>query len=151
MPKAKLFVVTDELQRVLERLPALEPKSQLDPLRPFILRWRREGRSYRNILAILKSECRVVVCYETVRKFVKSRTKPRKAKLELEFEREQTTSSAAPRPVDQSTVSGKRLSPEERAAQVEFIRSLNKSAPQEQPAKPRWNLDVDKPRTIHKP
>jgi len=151
MPKSTLFVVTDELWCALDALPAIPPKSCLDPLRPFILRLRRDGRTYRNIQQILADECDVRVHHETLRRFIKSRSKPRRPKLELEFEREQPKSSASPQPVDQSTASGKRLSPEERAAQVEFIRSLNKPASQEQPARPRWNLDVDKPRTIHKP
>jgi hypothetical protein len=86
MSKQTLFVVTDELQQVLDNLPAVAPRSRLDPLRPFILRWRRDGRSYRDIRAILKNQCGVTVCVETIHKFVKSRSKPRKPQPEPEIE-----------------------------------------------------------------
>jgi hypothetical protein len=137
MPKQTLFVVTEELQRALENLSAVEPRSRLEPFRAFILRWRREGRSYRNIQDILASECKVSVAYETLRRFVKLRSKPRKQQPEPE--------------VPQPASTAKQLTPEERAAQVAYIRSLNKPESQEQPAKPRWNFDADKPRTMHKP
>jgi hypothetical protein len=147
MSKQTLFVVTDQLQQVLDNLPAVEPRSRLDPLRPFILRWRRDGRSYRKIRAILKNECGVVVCCETIRKFVKSRSKPRKPQPEPEIEQP----LIAPLESPQSVSTGKKLTPEERAAQVAYIRSLNQPTLQEKPEKSRWNFDVDKPRTIHKP
>jgi hypothetical protein len=52
-------------------------------------------------------------------------------------------------PAEQETRLTKKLTAEERAAQVEFIRSLNQPTSEEQP-KPGWNFDVDKPRTIQK-
>lgn len=85
MPKSGFVVVTDELRNVLDNLPADEPRSRLDPFRTFILRWRREGRSYRSIQRILAVECQVKVTYETLRRFVQRRTKPRK-KAEVEIE-----------------------------------------------------------------
>jgi hypothetical protein len=147
MPKPTLFVVTDELQQVLNNLPALEPKSRLDPLCSFIMRWRREGRSYRMIQEILQNECKVRIHNETLRRFVKRRLKPRKPKLEpeLQFESEQPTSSVAPPPAR----TGKRLTPEERAAQVAYIRSLNKPAVAEEKPKLLFDFDPDKPRTNH--
>jgi hypothetical protein len=85
MPKQTLFVLTAELQQVLDNLPSLEPRSRLDPLRPFILRWRREGRSYRKIQQILEDKCNVQVHNETLRRFVKRRAKPRKPQPEVEL------------------------------------------------------------------
>ncbi len=146
MPKPTLFVVTDELQRALDDLPPNETRvSCLEPLRANILRWRREGRSYRKIQQILASECRVSITYESLRRFVKRRIKPRKPKLEpeLEFESEQTTSSIAPPPA----TNGKRLTPEERAAQVAYIRSLNRPAVAEEKPRLLFDFDPDKPRT----
>jgi hypothetical protein len=145
MAKPTVFFVTPELQQVLDSLPADEPRSRLEPFRAFILRWRREGRSYRKIQAILAAECRTPVCYETLRSFVQRRSRPRKPKAELE--QPLLTQPESPQPA--SAV--KKPTPEERAAQVEYIRSLNKPELQEQSAKPRWNFDADKPRTIHKP
>jgi hypothetical protein len=123
MPKPTLFVVTDELRQVLDNLPAVAPKSRLDPLRPIILRWRRDGRTYRNIQAILKNECRVVVCLETIRKFVKTRSKPRKPKPEIDIEPEANqpvnSSSAAVSPVERKP----RMSIEQREAARAALRA----------------------------
>jgi hypothetical protein len=148
MPKPTLFVVTDELQQVLDQLPLDQQRSsQLEPLKTFIMRWRRQGRTYRRIAEILTTQCKLPISHVAVRKFVKRCARPRKQEPELEAQSEQPGYSPEPKPA----IPGKRLTPEERAAQVAYIRSLNKPALQEQPAKPRWNLDVDKPRTIHKP
>jgi hypothetical protein len=123
MPKPTLFVVTDELRQVLDNLPALEPKSRLDPLRPFIMRWRREGRSYRMIQEILQNECKVRIHNETLRRFVKRRLKPRKPKPEIDLEPEATqpvnSSSAAVSPVERKP----RMSIEEREAARAALRA----------------------------
>ena len=92
-------------------------------------------------------ECKVRVHHETLRRFIKRRSKPRKPQPELDPEQLPLVSAE---PL-QSDGTGKKLTPEERAAQVEYIRSLNQPALQEQPAKARWNFAVDKPRTLHKP
>jgi hypothetical protein len=138
-----------ELQAIFDSTPADEPRSRLEPYRELILRWRRQGKTYRRICVLLADHCKVQMDCAGLYRFMKRSSKPRKPMPELEFE--QPTSSPEPQPVSQPATSGKRLSAEERAAQVEFIRSLNQSASQDLPAKPRWNLDVDKPRTIHKP
>lgn len=76
--KQPVFAVTPELQQKLDSLPANEPRSRLEVFRPFILRWRREGRSYRRIQQILATECHTKVSFETLRRFVNRRTRPRK-------------------------------------------------------------------------
>jgi hypothetical protein len=146
VPKSGVFFVTAELQNMLDNLPADEPRSRLEPFRAFILRWRREGRSYRRIQQILADQCGVRVATDTLHKFVQSRSRPRKAQSGAEI-KQPPIALVEP---DQTANSDKRLSPEERAAQVEFIRSLNKPELEDQP-KPRWNFDADKPRIIHKP
>jgi DNA-binding transcriptional MerR regulator len=146
MPNAEIFVVTPDLREVLDKLPAGAPRSRLEPFRAFILRWRREGRSYEEIRLILQEKCRVRATKSTIFEFVERRSRKRKLNLEPQVEEQ----SMAAIPVEQVTRLSKKLTSEERAAQVEFIRSLNKPAPEEQP-KPGWNFDVDKPRTIQKP
>lgn len=145
MPKPTLFVVTDELQQVLDNFPADERRgSSLEPLKAFILRWRREGRTYRRICQILRDECHVKVAYGTLHEFVQRRSKSRKPKPEIDIEPEAT------QPVNSSSAavsSGKRLTPEERAAQVAYIRSLNKPAVAEEKPKLLFDFDPDKPRT----
>ena len=113
---------SEELLKRLENLPPGEPRSKLEPLRAYILRWRQQGRSYRRIQQILREHCQLDVAYETLRRFVQRRENPRSAEPEpagAAADKPRTTTAALEekRP---------RLSPEERAAQVEFIRSLNK-------------------------
>jgi hypothetical protein len=154
MPKQSLFVLTHELQQALENLPKDERRcSSLEPFRAIILRWRREGRTYRRICQILHDECQLKVAYGTLHEFVQRRSKPRKPKPE-EPETDQLDLAAegpAGLPPAAFTPGTKRLTPEERQAQVEFIRSLNQPTSEQQPEKPRWHFDVDKPRTLHKP
>ena len=130
-----------ELLKHLENLPPAEPRSKLEPLRDYILRWRQQGRSYRRIQRILREHCQMEVAYETLRRFVQRRERPRSA--EPEPVAATSLVSAAPpsgevKPrwnfdagklrTTTAAIEEKRprLSPEERAAQVEFIRSLNK-------------------------
>ena len=86
MPKPELFFVTPELQQVLDSLPPGVPRSKLDPLRPFILRWRRQGRGYRQIQQILRDECRVKASLSTLFHFVETRSRPRKAQPDIDLE-----------------------------------------------------------------
>ena len=118
MPKAGIFCITPELQRVLDSVPEQnDPRSKLDPFKPYILKWRRQGKTYRKIQQILRVECRMPVAYETLRQFVKSRSKPRKL-VQPEIDLEPATvqsvesSSAAVSAVERKP----RMTPEERAA-----------------------------------
>jgi hypothetical protein len=131
---------SEELLKRLENLPPAEPRSKLEPLRAYILRWRQQGRSYRRIQQILREHCQMDVAYETLRRFVQRRETSRSA--EPEPVAATPPVSAAPRDeakprwnfgadkprTTTAAIEEKRprLSPEERAAQVEFIRSLNK-------------------------
>ena len=132
---------SEELLKRLENLPAAEPRSKLEPLRDYILRWRRQGRSYRRIQRILHEHCKMDVAYETLRRFVQRRESPRTAEPEpvaatppvsaapLSDEAKPRWKFGADKPrTTTAAIEEKRprLSLEERAAQVEFIRSLNK-------------------------
>ena len=97
MPNSGVFFVTDELQKVLDNLPADEPRSRLEPFRVFILRWRREGRSYERIRRILRDECKLRVSAEAVRKFVQRRSRPRKVQAGPELEQPTVTPAAQER------------------------------------------------------
>jgi hypothetical protein len=122
----------------LENLPPDEPRSKLEPFRAYILRWRRQGRSYRRIQEILREQCQIEVAYETLRKFVQRRHRPRSTEPEPEPAIATVPGSDAAKPSWNFDTDGPRttsaapeekrprLSPEERAAQVEYIRSLNK-------------------------
>jgi len=73
-----------ELLQLLENLPPDEPRSKLEPFRAIILRWRRQGRSYRRIQEILREQCQIDVAYETLRRFVQRRQRPRASEQESE-------------------------------------------------------------------
>jgi len=109
MPKSEVFSVTPELQEILDSLPAKGPRSRLDPFRPFILRWRREGRTYRDIQEILAVACKVRVAHQTVRRYVKRRAKPRKP-VEPEMEAA-TVQTVRPLPVTKSAIPNKNSDP----------------------------------------
>ena len=118
MPKSEIFVITPDLQRVLDSVPEKnDPRSKLDAFKPYILRWRRQGKTYRRIAEILTKECKVSVSHKGVHKFVKRAARPRKP-IEPEIEIEPATVQ----PVNSSstavsTVERKpRMTPEERAA-----------------------------------
>ena len=144
MLKQKVFFVTDELQKLLDNLPADEPRSRLEPFRTFILRWRREGRSYPRIQQILAVQCKVQVSSEAVRKFVRSRSRPRK--LQPEPEIEQQTSAPASEPIIQAastTGSKSRRSPEETAAARAALRAAY--------AQPVFSQEETKPLFVRDP
>ena len=137
--------MNEELQQIFDSAPEDEAKSRLEPYRELVLRWRRQGRSYRRICQLLRDKCGVDITYLPLYEFVQRRSRPRKLKPETEVEQPPISASEPERVVRQ----GKKLTAEERAAQVEFIRSLNQPTLEEQP-KPGWDFDVDKPRTIQK-
>ena len=125
-----------ELLKLLENLPPDEPRSKLEPFRVYILRWRHQGRSYRRIQEILREQCHIEVAYETLRKLVQRRQRPRSAEPEPVATAAAVSDAAKPRwhfdtdgPRTTSAATEEkrsRLSPEGRDAQVEYIRSLNK-------------------------
>lgn len=138
MPKQKLFVVTDELQRDLDDIPALEPRSILEPFRAVILRWRRDGRSYRNIQQILGDKCKVRVHHETLRRFLKRRAKPRK------LEPEEPQSAA---PVTQSQLPAQPVPLNKHRPSLQSFRNKPALAPKPTVLE-EFHYDEDKPLTI---
>jgi hypothetical protein len=137
--------MNEELQQIFDSAPEDEPKSRLEPYRELVLRWRRQGRSYRRICQLLRDRCGVDITYLPLYEFVQRRSRPRNPKPEPEVEQPLIPASEPEPGVRQ----GKKLTAEERAAQVEFIRSINQPTSEEQP-KLGWDFDVDKPRTIQK-
>ena len=135
------------LQQIFDSVPADEPRSRLDPYRELILRWRRQGKSHDRIRQLLSDKCDVKVAYGPLYRYIQRRSRPRKGPPETEIEQPAMT-PAEPMPSPLSF--GKRLSPEERAAQVEFIRSLNKPESQQPAKSPVFSFDPDKPRSNKK-
>jgi hypothetical protein len=145
MPMSGVLPMNGDHQRVADSVLEDEPRSRLEPYREVILRWRRQGRSYRRICKLLGDKFNLKVGRTALHEFVWRRSRPRKVAPEPEIEQPTmlaTESAQAPMPVT-------KLTAEERAAQIEFIRSLNQPTLEEQP-KQGWDFDLDKPRTIQK-
>jgi hypothetical protein len=132
-------------QRVADSVLEDEPRSRLEPYREVILRWRRQGRSYRRICKLLGDKFNLKVGRTALHEFVWRRSRPRNVVPELDIEQ---PTMLAPEPA-QAAMPVPKLTAEERAAQIEFIRSLNQPTLEEQP-KQGWDFDLDKPRTIQK-
>ncbi len=116
----------ENLQQMLDSVPEDEPRSHLEPYRDVILRWRRQGRSYRRICKLLAKKCGVKVAYGPLYRFVQRRSRPRKIQPELQPELV-NDGAAAVRPEDLpqgEVISYTKLSPEEATAQREFVRAL---------------------------
>jgi hypothetical protein len=77
MPKPPILFVTEEFQQVLDNLPSDEPRSKLEPFRRSILRWNREGRTYRSMQKLLRENCGVRASLSTLFHFVHTRSRPR--------------------------------------------------------------------------
>ncbi|HMF78789.1 MAG TPA: hypothetical protein VK604_24240 [Bryobacteraceae bacterium] len=139
-------LMDERLQQIFDSVPADEPRSRLDPYRELILRWRRQGKSHDRIRQLLSDKCGVKVAYGPLYRYIQRRSRPRHVQPEVEME-QPTMTPAEPPP---SFSPGKRLSAEERAAQVEYVRSLNKPELPEPPKPPRFTFDQDKPRSNQK-
>ena len=145
MPMSGVLPMNGDHQRIADSVLEDEPRSRLEPYREVILRWRRQGRSYRRICKLLGDKFDLKVGRTALHEFVWRRSRPRKVAPEPEIEQPTmlaTEPAQAPMPVT-------KLTAEERAAQIEFIRSLNQPTLEEQP-KQGWDFDLDKPRTIQK-
>ena len=71
----------EELEQLYDDLPADEPRSRVEAYRDSILRWRRQGRTYRRIrewLAVRGVQIGISALHE----FVQRRSRPRKEQLE---------------------------------------------------------------------
>jgi hypothetical protein len=124
--------MNEELQRIFDSVPEDAPRSPLEPYRELILRWRRQGRSYRRICQMLNDRCKVKVAYAPLYRFVQRRSRTRKT--ESESEPQLTTIAPAPQPSQTAATVGltPRRSPEELVAMREAIRALHN-----EPAFPR--------------
>jgi hypothetical protein len=68
-----------KLQEILNDLPDAVPRSKLEPYREFILRLRRQGRSFETIREILSTRCSLKVSHGNLVEFVQRRARPRTA------------------------------------------------------------------------
>jgi hypothetical protein len=145
MLRLEVFALNEELQRIFDSVPEDAPRSPLEPYRELILRWRRQGRSYRRICQMLNDRCKVKVAYAPLYRFVQRRSRPRKT--EPQSEPQLTTSAPEPQP-SQTAATARltpRRSPEELVAIREAIRtSHNKPTFPREGAKRLFTHDPDR-------
>jgi hypothetical protein len=142
MPAAGVLAVNPEVRQLFVDAPEDEPRSRLEPYREQILLWRRHGKSYRRIQALLADKCQVGIAYEPLRRFVQRRNRPRKVQPEVQPELIATPA------VPEQTAARPRLSLEERIAQRDAIRAAhNKPAIHREDPRPVFTFDPSKPPT----
>jgi hypothetical protein len=134
-----------ELRQVLDNLPADEPRSRLEPYREVILRWRRQGRSYRRMQKLLTDHCAIQVSTSMLFKFVKSRSRPRKPHRETEPQPPRIPSE--PEQMNQLAVSGlhPKLLPAEAARQRALLQALREKPVVIPDVRKRFVYDPDEP------
>jgi hypothetical protein len=66
-----------KLEQILKNLPPAKTKGRLESYREFILRLRRDGRSYTEIQQILTTKCGIQISVAGIFKFVHSRQRSR--------------------------------------------------------------------------
>lgn len=133
-----------ELQRIFDSTPNDTPRSRLEPYRELILRWRRQGRTYRRIKTLLADQCSIQVSTTMLFKFVKSRSRPHKIEPEDEPQLLDTTSPDRIGP-EQAVQKSTKLSPEEVARQRGLIQALRNKSVVVPEVRKRFVYDPDEP------
>ena len=70
------------LQQIYDHVPLDTPRSRLEPYRELLLAWRRKGRTYRRIVALLDEECALKIGCSAVCQFVRRRCRLAEASIE---------------------------------------------------------------------
>jgi len=139
-----------EIEEILKSIPPDEPRSRLEPYRELILRWRRQGRTYRRIRELLVEQFSIKVTTPTLFRFVKRRARPRD---------EKPAAPPAPTPAAQPTAQPATYQPRLRRSQEE-IEELRLRASVEnhvpvypivEDTRPRFHFDPNRPLTNKPP
>jgi hypothetical protein len=139
--------VSAELLRELADLPADPPRSRLAPFKAIILRWRREGWTYRKIAATLRERAGVTIAHQNVRAYVQRHARPRQPQEALTGLLENRGAEPGGPRTAQSNCEP-RHSPEEIAAWRRAAQAARSAAPQiPEPPKKRFFFDETKPIT----
>ena len=127
----------EELQ-ALANLPLDEPRSRLEPYREIILRWRRQGRTYRRIRELLAENWSVTVSRQVLTRFIQRRSRPRHIKPEPEIEEPVISPTSFTHKTAQPSVAGQH-STDSYAEVRERMRKHKETPP---PPKPRKIFEV---------
>jgi hypothetical protein len=134
-----------ELQRIFESIPDSVPRSRLEPYRELILRWRRQGRSYRQIRDLLCDKLNLKISYLALYEFVQRRSRPRKEQHEVEVAPEAAQTEPPKTPTKYN-----KLSPDEVAKQRALIEELRNKPVVVREVRKRFVYDPDEPLILEK-
>ena len=134
-----------DLQHIFDTTADDEARSRLEPYRELILRWRRQGRSYRRIRQLLATSCKVTIARSTLHEFVQRRSRSR-------TDTPAPVQPAPPNQIERKPMAGgeekliPRRSPEEIAAMRTAASAANHK-PVFQPEEPpkRFEYDPERP------
>jgi hypothetical protein len=117
------------LQRIYDNTPEDKPRSRLEPYRELIMRWRRQGRTYRRICELLRERFGTNIGKTALHKFVRRRLRPRGVQPELELQ--PVTGAPEPEQDDELAAMGRytKLSPDQLAKQRALIQNLRNNRP----------------------
>ena len=80
--------MNEELQSILDQMPAGPPRSKLEPYRDLIRNLRQKRKTYREIAAFLHQHCNVGVHYSTIYDFVHAPSRnPKQVQIQAETPR----------------------------------------------------------------
>jgi hypothetical protein len=140
-----VLAVNPELLRIYDGTPEDEPRSRLQPYCELILRWRRQGKSYRKICKLLADKCDVRIGRTALNEFVQRRSRPRKVRAEVELQPEAAQTELPGAPTQYN-----KLSQDELARQRALIRDLRNKPVDVPEVRKRFVYDPDEPLILEK-
>jgi hypothetical protein len=138
-----------KLEQILKHLPPAKAKGRLESYREFILRLRRDGRSYTEIQQILTTKCGIHISVTGIFKFVHSRQRPRIATNSESPLQENSIHSIHQEPIEregQPKVTRRWSQEEIEAMRAKARVSAHKPTAQPKP-KPLFHYDPNRPLT----
>jgi len=138
------------LQEIFDHAPKDPPRSRLEPFKDLILKWRRQGRTYKRISELLANECGVKVGPVTLYRFIQRRSRPRKVEQEPGVSRGASVPTQSPEPLAQPIPrTYTKLKPEEAEVQRELVRAIARKPviPLPEDPRPKFVYDPNRPLT----
>jgi hypothetical protein len=138
----------ERFEEIFNSIPPDEPRSRLEPYRELILRWRRQGRTYRRIQGLLVEQFSVEVTTPTLFRFVKRRSRTRNEEPAATPPATVTPTPAAQ--PDATTIQPRRRFTEEQIEEMRRRASVENhkpSFPVEEDTKPVFRYDPTRPLT----
>jgi len=137
----------DNVKEILDRLPAKQPRSRLDPHAALIEEMRRRGRTFAEIARVLAEECKISTCPSNIHHFVKHRVRMARLARRAITKRD-VSGTVAPPPV----AAGKTvLQPTTSTDAARKIAALKQRKLQPAPASEGFDYDPNEPLRLIKP